>query len=318
MKKKALIFGISGQGGFYLSNFLKSKNYEIVGVSRNKKEAPEDISSLIKREPLVLEADVKNYNETFRIITEYKPNEIYNLCGPSSVSNSFLYPDQTYHDVYLSNFNILESIKQGKVDTKYFNSCSGECFGETPSEGANEFTPFKPKSPYGLSKAAAYDQVKQYREKYGVYACSGILFNHESPRRSRQFVLSKIIHGAFSIFQDKQDHLELGNINIYRDWGWAPDYVEAMWLMMQLDTPHDFVVSTGTSTSLKTITKLVFSKFDLEWEKYVRFSQLYERKSEIIYSNGNPEKIYSHLGWKAKYTISEIIDTFVSEVIKKS
>jgi GDPmannose 4,6-dehydratase len=193
------------------------------------------------------------------------------------------------------------------MPVRFYNAASSECFGETDANGANELTPFRPKSPYAVAKAAAFWTVANYRESYELYACSGILFNHESPLRPKRFVTKKIIYAAYKIASGSQEKLHLGNLSIKRDWGWAPEYVVAMHLMLQQDTPEDFVIATGECYSLEEFVSLAFAAFDLDWQKYVVSDHTLFRPSDIFFGKGNPQKAYKQLGWKAKYTMPDII-----------
>ena len=318
-QKKALIFGISGQDGTYLSKFLLSKNYEVHGTTRNLNKDTYKNLKLLKIfnnikihtiEPTNLEV-VKN------IVKELKPDEIYNLSGQSSVSKSFLKPLDTFYSITKVSLNILESIKSENFNYKFYNASSSECFGDTGDFPSNENTNFNPCSPYGVAKSSAFWLTKNYRNAYNLFACSGILFNHESPLRPENFVTKKIIRTAVKIYFGEKTKLVLGDLSIKRDWGWAPDYVEAMWLILQNDNPEDFVISTGKLCSLEFFVENVFAYLKLNWKENITIDKKFFRPSELKSSFGDSNKAKSVLGWEAKNKISDVVKKMVEYEIKK-
>ena len=312
---KVLIFGISGQDGGYLSKYLLDLGYEVYGTSRDAQlQNFDNLKKLGVFEKVKLSSvAISDFESVYQCIQEISPDQIYNFAGPSSVGLSFDQPHETLESIVRGTLNILESIRlQGRIIILY-NACSSECFGDTGTSPADESTSFQPKSPYATAKATIYWMVKNYREAYNISACSGILFNHESPLRPESFVTQKIIREAKEIFHGNSQELRLGNIDIVRDWGWAPEYVEAMYLIMQQEEPDDFVVATGKSHSLKEFLSCVFSYFDLDWEEYVSIDESLYRPSDIMISRGNPSKVKEVLGWEAKFTLKDIVFAMIEE-----
>lgn len=314
MFKKALIFGITGQDGCYLNKLLLSKNYEVHGITRDLKKKKRifynnNNSSNIK----LYEIRVANYNSIYEIIKKIEPDEVYNLSGITSVSLSFNEPKETFKSIFDLNLNILDVLKKLK-NFKYYFACSSECFGETLLNSADENTPFNPMSPYAVAKASSHMMLEMYKKAYNIFACSGILFNHESPNRPDHFVTQKIVTSAFKIYKGLEKKLELGNLEIVRDWGWAPEYVEAMWLMLQLDQPENFVIGTGESHPLKEFVETVFNNFDLDWKKHVKINDKFIRPNELKISSANPTKAKNQLSWKAQTKFHGVINNLVSSI----
>ena len=311
--KKIIIFGVSGQDGSYLAKLLLSKGFKVYGTSRDAEV--QKFSNLkilgIKERISVVSVAINDFGSVFQCIKNISPDVIYNLASQSSVALSFSQPHETMESIELGTLNILESIRLYGKEIKFYNACSSECFGDTGEKKADEKTPFNPLSPYAVSKAAAYWMVKNYREAYGISACSGILFNHESPLRQDRFVTKKIINAAVDISKGKNKTLNLGNIDIVTDWGWAPDYVEAMWLMMENNISEDFVVATGISKSLKDFLSISFEYLNLNWKNYVSIDENLYRPTDISKNIGNPNKIKKQLGWKAKYSFHEMIKEII-------
>jgi GDPmannose 4,6-dehydratase len=319
--KKALIFGISGQDGFYLANFLnKKKNYIIHGTSRNAfKNSFNNLKQLKIFNDIELHSvNPADKNNVKNIIKKIKPDEIYNLSGQSSVSKSFLYPQETFNSITQASINILEAIKLLDLDCKFYNAGSSECFGDTGDIPSNETTKFNPCSPYGVAKSSAFWLTKNYRDTHNIFACSGILFNHESPLRPDKFVTKKIIRAAVRIYLGEKITLTLGDLSIKRDWGWAPDYVEAMWLILQHNKPEDFVVSTGILSSLEFFVENVFSFLNLDWENYTEINKNLFRPNELKSSVGDSKKAKTLLNWEANYKIKEVIGQMVIFELKKN
>jgi GDPmannose 4,6-dehydratase len=307
--KRALICGISGQDGSYLARFLLNKGYEVYGTSRDVHAA--NFTNLVKVEifeSVQLESmAINDFRSVLQVLMKVRPDEVYNLAGLTSVSLSFQQPVETIESNLMGTLTLLEAIRFSGAKIKFYNACSSECFGDTPIDAASEETPFRPRSPYAISKAAAYWQVVNYREAYGLFACSGILFNHESPLRPERFVTKKIISAVSRIAQGSKEHLYLGNLAIQRDWGWAPDYVEAMWLMLQHNQPDDFIVATGKSHSLFEFVKIAFEYVGLEWEKYVSHDEKLIRPTDIAISKADPKKVKEKLAWTATHDMKDVI-----------
>ncbi len=311
---RALICGISGQDGAYLAKFLLDKNYEVFGTSRDV-----EISSFsnleylgIRNKVVTLSLGLKEFGSVLQILTNVNPDEVYNLAGQTSVGLSFDQPVETMDSICAATLNFLEAIRFLDKPIRYYNASSSECFGDTGGvDCINEKGVFSPLSPYAVAKASAFWLVDNYRKAYSLYACSGLLFNHESPLRPSRFVTKKIVSAACRIAFGSEERLRLGNIDIYRDWGWAPDYVEAMWLMLQQTRPDDYVVATGKKSSLRDFVSIAFSCVGLEWEKYVVIDTSLIRPIEIIVSCGNANKAFRKLGWRAKLTMPEVVKAMV-------
>lgn len=314
MFKKALIFGITGQDGSYLNQLLLSKNYEVHGVTRSlkkKRNISIDNSDILKIR--LYERKIYDYNVVYDLIKNIQPDEVYNLSGITSVSKSFHKPDETFKSIFDLNLNILNVLKISK-NFRYYFACSSECFGETSLDSADENTPFNPMSPYAVAKASSYMMLEMYKKAFDIFACSGILFNHESSKRPEYFVTQKIVSSAFKIYNGLENKLELGNLDVIRDWGWAPEYVEAMWLMLQQDQPENFVIATGESHSLKEFVEVVFNNFGLDWKKYVKINKKYVRPNELKISSANPMKAITKLSWKANTKFHGVINNLISSI----
>jgi GDPmannose 4,6-dehydratase len=308
MNNTALIFGISGQDGAYLAQHLMGRGYQVHGTSRDK-----ELTSFANLRKLGIldrvqlhSASPTDFRSILQVISDVVPSEIYNLAGQSSVGLSFGQPVETLDSAIHGPLNILECMRLLKLDTRLYNACSSECFGNT-RDIAEETTPFEPRSPYGVGKATAFWTVANYREAYGQFACSGILFNHESPLRPRRFVTQKIISGAADIAQRKAERLVLGNLAVARDFGWAPEYVEAMALMLQNGEPKDFVIATGETNTLESFVSEAFAYFGLDWREHVEVDPTLLRPTDIEWSAGNPGRAKRDLGWSAKVRMKEIV-----------
>ncbi len=308
MSKTALIFGISGQDGAYLSKLLLQKGYVVHGTSRDAEM--NNFSSLvylgIKDLIEFHSVSLTDFRSVLQVIEKVAPNEIYNLSGQSSVGLSFEQPLETLESIAIGTINILESMRFLGSDFHFYNATSSESYGDRGEQPANEKTPFNPKSPYGVAKASAFWQVANYRESYGLFACSGIMFNHESILRPKRFVTRKICQAAARIALGSNEMLELGDITIKRDWGWAPEYVMAMWMMLQQKNAEDFVIATGHLNTLREFISYVFSTLDLNWENHVTSNPKLYRPSEIRSVYGSPKKANSKLNWRAEKTMPEI------------
>ncbi len=306
--KTAVIYGVSGQDGAFLSKLLLEKKYRVIGVSRNSKSSYfhnlKKLNIFDKIEIIV--SSIQDFGNVTQVIGEYEPDEIYNLAGQSSVATSFDLPYETYESISVANLNLLEVIRMLKMPVKLYNAGSGDCFGNTYGEPATEKTSFNPRSPYGVAKAGAFWLVANYREAHGIFACTGIQFNHESFLRPDTFVTRKIVKGALAISRGRSEKLLLGNIAIERDWGWAPEYVKAMWLVLQQDQPDDYIIATGATYSLENFIETVFLELKLDWRKHVRIDPRYMRPTDIQTICANPAKAQSVLQWKAKYDAIDV------------
>jgi GDPmannose 4,6-dehydratase len=315
--KKALICGVSGQDGGYLAQLMLAKGYHVVGSSRDAQIAP--LNNLVRlgiRDRIEIESvALSDFRSVLQALIKVEPDEIYNLAGQSSVGLSFQQPVETLESISVGTLNLLEAIRFTGRPIKFYNACSSECFGDI-GDGADENTPFRPRSPYAVAKAAAFWEVANYREAYNLFACSGILFNHESPLRPARFVTKKIVSAACRIAAGSREQLQLGNIAIRRDWGWAPEYVEAMWLIMQQEVPDDFVIATGESHSLEEFVATAFSRVNLDWRQHVVINPDLFRPTEIAISRGNPRKSSEILGWQARYKMKEVVTLMVEDELR--
>ena len=308
MSKVALIFGISGQDGAYLAKFLIEKGYEVHGTSRDAEISKfVSLSKLNIKEKITFHSvALTDFRSTLEVLEKVGPKEVYNLAGQSSVGLSFEQPLETLESIATATINILEAMRFLGGNFLFYNASSSECFGDTGNNPADEKSSFRPRSPYGVAKAAAYWQVANYRAGYGMYACSGIMFNHESILRPSRFVTRKICQSAARIALGKQSILKLGDLSIKRDWGWAPEYVQAMWKMLQQKNPEDYVIATGKINGLDEFVNEAFSALNLNWEKYVILNESLKRPSEISSGFGAPTKAKSNLNWSAKTFMPEI------------
>ncbi|OOG68947.1 GDP-mannose 4,6-dehydratase [Algoriphagus sp. A40] len=312
--KSALIIGISGQDGSYLAELLLKKGYQVWGTSRDAQGGSfTNLQKLnIKSEVNLISMDQEDFRSVLVGIKKTKPNEIYFLAGQSSVGLSFEQPAETIQSFTLGILNVLEAVKLENRDIKVYHAGSSEAFGDTQGLAADELTPFKPRSPYALAKASATWLVDNYREAYQLFACTGILFNHESPLRPERFVTQKVIQTAKRIAGGSSEKLELGRLDISRDWGWAPEYVEAMWLMLQQEQPEDLIIATGTSRKLEEFVAITFTQLGMNWRECVEQSEHLMRPTDLIVSKANPSKAFAKLGWKAEKTLEEIVTEMLS------
>lgn len=311
--KKTLICGVSGQDGSYLAKLLLEKGYKVYGTSRDSYiNSFDNLSALgIKNDVNALSMAINDFRSVVNVLKIVKPDEIYNLAGQSSVGLSFEQPVETLESINNGTLNLLEAIRFLEIPVRLYNAGSSECFGNTQNRGADESTSFKPRSPYAIAKSSAFWLVNNYREAYNLFACSGILFNHESPLRPARFVTKKIISTACRIANGSRERLSLGNIDIIRDWGWAPEYVNAMWLMLQQDEADDFVIATQQANSLKKFVETTFSALNLNWVDHVDVSSQLLRPTDINFSCGNPTKANYKLGWRAKNTMQDVINMMI-------
>jgi GDPmannose 4,6-dehydratase len=310
---RALICGISGQDGTYLADLLLRKGYTVIGTSRDAQTGTFsnlDRAGLIDKVKLESMA-THDFRSVLQLLRKIEPDEIYNLSGQSSVGLSFNQPVETLDSIIAGTLNILEGIRFLGRQIRFYNAGSGECYGDTDAQGAVEESPFRPRSPYAVAKSAAYWLVANYREAYGIHASTGILFNHESPYRPHRFVTRKIVSTACRIYRGGSERLTLGNTRIRRDWGWAPEYVEAMWKILQCKDPGDFVISTGSSHSLEEFVRETFTILGLRWEDHTDASDELYRPTDISEGKGNANKAFRVLGWKAKSHMQEVVAMMV-------
>lgn len=320
MKKSALITGIGGQDGSYLAELLLEKGYDVYGTLKRNSVAENQTARLNHIfDQLKLEyADMTDMPSLIRVLQLVKPDEIYNLAAQSHVQISFKEPIYTATTDAIGVVNLLEAVKLIIPSARIYQASSSEMFGNsTDSNGAQrETTPMSPVSPYGISKLFAYHLVKNYRRAYKLFATNGILFNHESPRRGTNFVTNKVVKAAVMIKKGKQKELILGNIDAYRDWGHAKDYVKAMWLINNHTEPDDFVIATGKSHSVRDLCKYVFTKLDLDYEQYVKQSEKYYRPEELERLRGDSTKAKKILGWEPEITFEQMLNEMILHWLK--
>ncbi|MCM2358010.1 MAG: GDP-mannose 4,6-dehydratase [Geobacteraceae bacterium] len=313
--KRALICGISGQDGAYLAQLLLARGYEVFGTSRDAQMSSfQNLAALGIRQQVRLESMALNdFRSVLQTLTKIRPEEVYNLAGQSSVGLSFQQPVETLESISVGTLNLLEAIRFCGEPIRLYNAGSSECFGNTDGAAADESTPFRPRSPYAVAKAAAFWEVANYREAYGLFACSGILFNHESPLRPERFVTKKIIAAACRIAAGSRETLHLGNTSIQRDWGWAPEYVEAMWRMLQQEQADDFVIATGETNSLEDFVGAAFKQVGLSWRDYVEIDSGLLRPTDLKIGRANPSKAKELLDWQANYRMRDVVSMMMEQ-----
>ncbi len=313
---RALITGIAGQDGSYLAEFLLAKGYEVAGlIRRARTEQHERIAHFQDRLKLY-EGDILDQISLTGVLQKFQPDEVYNLASQSSVFRSWAEPILTGEINALGVSRLLEAIRSTNPKIKFYQASSSEMFGKVRESPQNELTPFYPRSPYGVSKTYGHFVTVNYRESYGIFAASGILFNHESPRRGLDFVTRKITHGAASISLGHSQTLVLGNLDVERDWGFAGDYVEAMWLMLQQSTPEDFVIGQGKSRSLRDFLQEAFAHVGLNWEKFVHIDPKLMRLAEVEHVVADSAKAHAKLGWKPRTSFQELVGMMVDADVK--
>jgi GDPmannose 4,6-dehydratase len=307
--KKALIIGVSGQDGAYLAKLLLDKGYEVHGTSRDHEVCSfNNLKKLGIKDRVQLTSMVtSDFRSVLTALQKANPEEIYNLAGQTSVGMSFAYPVETFESILIGTMNLLECIRLLNHPAKFYNAGSSEVFGNAV-QPASESAPYHPRSPYATAKAAAHYAVANYREAYGLFACTGILFNHESPLRPSRFVTQKIISTAVRIANGSKEKLTLGNLGIWRDWGWAPEHVEAMWCMLQQTEPDDFVIATGEMRSLENFVQSVFSHLGLQAQDHLETDVSLLRPSDITYSCGDPSKAKRLLGWFSRTSFDQLVE----------
>ena len=316
---KALICGVAGQDGSYLAELLLKKGYDVVGTSRDSMN-----TSFSNLERLGIQNDlqttsmaINDFRSVLNVVRRHQPDEIYNLAGQTSVGLSFAQPVEAMESIGEGTLNMLEAIRFVDRPIRFYNAGSSECFGDTGTMMADEKTSFQPCSPYAVAKSTAYWLARSYRDSYGMFACTGILFNHESPHRPERFVTQKIVSAAARISLGSGETLQLGNIDIWRDWGWAPDYVDAMWRMLQHSVADDFVIATGKTNSLEYFVARTFAFFNLNWKDHVKVNVSLFRPSDINQSSANPSKAKRILDWEAQVDLESVIDRMCETAIEK-
>jgi GDPmannose 4,6-dehydratase len=308
-KKTALITGVGGQDGAYLAELLVSKGYTVFGTSRDAGVSRFDsLARLgIAGQVSLLSMAPNDFKSTLTAISKARPDEIYHLAGQTSVGLSFEQPSETIESITIGTLNILEALRFLGMPARFYHASSSECFGDTGGVAADENTSFNPVSPYAVAKSAAHWLVHNYREAHKMYASNGILFNHESELRPARFVTQKVVQAAHRISCGSTEKLTLGDLSISRDWGWAPEYAEAMWRILQADHPDDFVIATGETNSLKDFVDQAFACFGLDWTEHVHHDDQLMRPNEITWSQGNPEKAHKILGWQASKRMRDVV-----------
>jgi GDPmannose 4,6-dehydratase len=313
---RALILGVSGQDGAYLSRLLVDKGYEVHGTSRDAELQP--FSGLARVGVLdrvrTHSTSLRDFREVLQLVTNVQPDEIYNLAGQTSVGLSFSQPMEAIESIAQATLILLEVVRYLKLPVRVYNASSSESFGETKrGEASDEETPFRPRSPYATAKATAHWTAVNYRDSYGIFCCSGILFNHESPLRSDRFVTKKIVKAAVDIAAGRQDRLSLGDLSVSRDWGYAPEYVDAMWRMLQMERASDYVIATGASHSVEEFVTAVFAEVGLDWRNHVDIDRRLFRPNDIRYSRGNADKARRELAWQATTSFDGLVRILVTE-----
>lgn len=306
----SLVIGISGQDGALIAKLLVGKGYTVWGTSRDIETANfKNLSSLgILDKVRLVSMSPRDLNNIIAVLSDCRPDEIYLLAAQSSVGLSFEQPSETFESITIATLNLLEAVRILKLKSRIYHASSSECFGDVGNRSACESTPFQPRSPYAIAKSSAHWIVANYRESYGIYASNGILFNHESNLRPLRYVTRKIVSGACRIARGSNEKLRLGRLDIVRDWGWAEEYVEAMWRILQHDAPDDFIIATGKSCSLLDFVDTSFQMVGLDWRKHVEVDVSLFRPSDIASSRGDPSKANNLIGWEAK--------TFMVDVVK--
>ena len=320
--KKALVTGITGQDGSYLAELLLSKGYEVHGLIRRSSSINTQRLDNIYRDPhesgvrfLMHYGDLSDAGSLINLIRDLEPHEIYHLGAQSHVRVSFDIPEYTADTTAMGTIRILEAIRASGIQTRFYQASSSEMFGSAPPP-QTEATPFHPRSPYGVAKVFAYWSTVNYREAHGMFASNGILFNHESARRGETFVTRKTTRAVARIKAGMQDRLYLGNLDAKRDWGYAPEFVEAMWLMLQRDEPEDFVIATGEAHTVREFVEAAFDHVGLDWERYVAIDPRYFRPAEVDELLGDPSRALEKLGWKARTTFSDLVALMVDSDVR--
>jgi GDPmannose 4,6-dehydratase len=318
MSKRALICGISGQDGTYLAKLLLERGYEVWGSSRDAEQtAFSNARKLGIYDSLrLVSLNMRDVGNAIGLLQRIRPHEVFSLAGQSSVGLSFEQPVETIGSFALGALTLLEAIRLTDLEIRLYNAGSTECFGDTGEEVANESTRFNPRSPYAVAKASAYWTVANYREAYGMFACTGILSNHDSPLRPMRFVTRKIIHAAASLAMGNDTKLSLGNIDIERDWGWAPEYVQAIATMLEQPSPEDCIIATGQSHTLREFVRTAFDLIGKDWRAYVTQEEHLLRPTDILRNKVDPSKAAAHLGWRARNGMKDVIGMMLDAEMK--
>jgi len=314
--KRALVTGINGMDGSHLADFLLKNNYEVFGMERRSSVKNRTNTKHLEGDIEFLTGDLTDQNSLFRTLRQVDPHEVYNLGSQSFVGESWNTPEQTGNVTGLGVLRVLEALREYDKPIKFYQASSSEMFGRMVENPANENTPFYPRSPYGVSKLYGHWITKNYRESYGMFNVSGVLFNHESERRGIEFVTRKISDGVARIHLGLEEHITLGNLDAKRDWGYAPDYVEAMWLMLQQPGPDDFVCATGVSHTVLELVKHVFKRLNLDWKKYVAQDKKFLRPEELEWLKGDSTKLREATGWQPTYTFESMVDEMVDHWVE--
>jgi GDPmannose 4,6-dehydratase len=317
--KTALICGVSGQDGTYLAKMLLERGYTVHGASRDAQASSfRNLRKLGLIDSVHLESlNITDFRSALQALRRVNPDEVYNLAGQSSVALSFDQPVETLESISVGTLNLLEAIRFTDRPIRFYNAGSGECFGDTRNP-ADETTAFRPRSPYAVAKAVAHWEVANYAEAYGLYACTGILFNHESPLRAERYVTRKIVAAACRISRGSNERLSLGNLEVQRDWGWAPEYVEAMWMMLQQEKPETYVIATGKSHRLEEFVDAAFAQVGLHWRDHVDIDQRLYRPADITFASANPTRANERLGWKAKAGMRDVVAMMTAAELAES
>jgi len=316
VSKKALITGITGQDGSYLSEFLLEKDYEVYGMVRRASVERFDRIEHIQDKINLIQGDLTDQSSLDEAVKSIQPDEVYNLAAQSFVPTSWNQPTLTGEVTGMGATRILEAVRKIRPEARFYQASSSEMFGKVREVPQTELTPFHPRSPYGVAKVYGHFITVNYRESYDLFACSGILFNHESPRRGLEFVTRKITYNVAKIKLGLANELRLGNLDAKRDWGFAGDYVEAMWMMLQQDQPDDFVVATGETHTVREFVELAFESAGLDWKKYVVIDPKFMRPAEVDLLVGSPEKAKTKLGWKPTVSFPELVKMMVNSDIR--
>jgi GDPmannose 4,6-dehydratase len=310
-KKRALVTGITGQDGSYLAEFLLSQGYEVLGMVRRSSTVNFDRIRHFQDDVTIVQGDLLDQMSLLDILREHRPQEVYNLAAQSFVPTSWKQPVLTGEFTALGVTRVLDAIRIVDPEIRFYQASSSEMFGKVRETPQNENTPFYPRSPYGVAKVYGHWITINYRESYNLFACSGILFNHESPRRGLEFVTHKVTYGAARIKLGLAHNLHLGNLQARRDWGYAGDYVQAMWLMLQQDGPDDYVVATGVTHSVQELCEAAFGYLDLDWRKYVVSDPQFFRPAEVDLLVGDSSKAHAKLGWEPSINFEQLIRLMV-------
>jgi len=315
--KRALITGINGMDGSYLADLLLEKGYEVFGMERRSSSKNRTNTAHLEGKVIFVNGDLTDQNSLVRCLRESDPHEVYNLGAQSFVGESWNTPEQTSDVTGMGALRMLEAIREDGEERKYYQASTSEMFGKMVENPANENTPFYPRSPYGVAKLYAHWMTKNYRESYDMFNCSGILFNHESERRGIEFVTRKITDGVARIHLGLEDYITLGNLDSKRDWGYSPDYVESMWLMMQQDEPNDYVIATGVDHTIRDFLDVAFKCIGVEdWSHHVKQDSRYMRPAEVDVLRGDSTKAKRELGWTPKTPFGEMVSKMVTNDIK--